>query len=352
MRPQRSGGMATCRFDVPWRMMMAGRRWGRVSVLIVLVLAAVGCQAGGPATTAPPTPVVAMLDWFPNTNHTGLYVALEKGWYVDEGLEVEIVQPGEGSTLVQVVAAGQADFGISYQEEVSHARAEDVPIVSIAAIIQHNTSGFASPKDRGISRPSEFEGRRYGGWGSPVERAVLEVLMECDGADVEQVEFIDIGWADFFTVVQRDVDFAWIFYGWTGVEAELRGTPLDMVMLSDWTECVPDYYTPVIITSEQHVAEEPDVVRSFMAATARGYEFAIANPAEAAEILLKHAPESNPDLVRRSQEWLSPRYQADAGRWGEQSVEIWQGYADWMSDRELLPRRIDVEKAFSNEFLP
>ncbi len=331
---------------------MSGTSWSRVGVLLALVLTAVGCQAAEPMATAPPVPVVAMLDWFPNTNHTGLYVALEKGWYRDEGLEVEIIQPAEGSTLAQVVAAGQADFGISYQEEVSYARAEDLPIVSIAAIIQHNTSGFASPADRGITRPRDFEGKRYGSWGSPIERAVLDVLMSCDGGDVDKVEFIDIGWADYFTVVERDVDFAWIFYGWTGVEAELRGMPIDVVMLNDWSDCVPDYYTPVIITSEQEVAEKPDLVRSFMAATARGYEFAIANPSEAAEILLKHAPESNPDLVRRSQEWLSPQYQADASRWGEQKLEIWQEYADWMADRELLPRHIDAQQAFTNDFLP
>ncbi len=331
---------------------MSGSSWRRVGVLLALVLTAVACQAAEPTVTAPPVPVVAMLDWFPNTNHTGLYVALEKGWYRDEGLEVEIIQPAEGSTLAQVVAAGQADFGISYQEEVSYARAEDLPIVSIAAVIQHNTSGFASPADRGITRPRDFEGKRYGSWGSPIERAVLDVLMSCDGGDVDKVEFIDIGWADYFTVVERDVDFAWIFYGWTGVEAELRGMPINIVMLNDWSDCVPDYYTPVIITSEQEVAEKPDLVRSFMTATARGYEFAIANPGEAAEILIKHAPESNAELVRRSQEWLSAQYQADAPRWGEQRLEIWQTYADWMADRDLLPRHLDAQQAFTNDFLP
>jgi ABC-type nitrate/sulfonate/bicarbonate transport system substrate-binding protein len=330
---------------------MSNWEWGRVALLVVLV-AAVGCQGAQPPATEPPEPVLVMLDWFPNTNHTGLYVALDKGWYSEEGLDVEIVQPAEGSTLVQVVAAGQADFGISYQEEVSYARAEEIPIVSVAAIIQHNTSGFASPQDRGIGRPKDFEGKRYGSWGSPIERAVLDVLMACDGGDVDEVEFIDIGWADYFTVVQRDVDFAWIFYGWTGVEAELRGSPINIVMLSDWSDCVPDYYTPVLITSEERIAEKPDLISTFLEATSRGYEFAIANPAEAAEILLKHAPESNADLVKRSQDWLSPHYQADASRWGEQELAIWQGYADWMADRGLLPGHIDAAAAFTNEFLP
>ena len=322
------------------------------TLLLVGTLAVVSCQAAQPPAPTAPISTVVMLDWFPNTNHTGLYVALDKGWYAGEGLAVEIVEPAEGSTLIQVVAAGQADFAISYQEEVSHARAEDIPIVSIAAIIQHNTSGFASPRDRGIIRPKDFEGKRYGSWGSPVERVVLDVLMSCDGGDVDEVEIIDIGWADYFSVVHRDVDFAWIYYGWTGIEAGLRDMPLNIVMLNDWTDCVPDYYTPVIITSEQNISEEPELVRSFMAATARGYEFAIENPAEAADILLKYAPESNPDLVRRSQQWLSPLYQEDAARWGEQKLEIWQRYADWMADRDLLPHHIEAEEAFTSEFLP
>ncbi len=325
---------------------------GKVILLVALAGMAIGCQAGQPPAATTPAPVQVMLDWFPNTNHTGLYVALDKGWYADQGLAVEIIQPAEGSTLVQVVAAGQADFGISYQEEVSHARAEDIPIVSIAAIIQHNTSGFASPMDRGIKGPKDFEGKRYGSWGSPIEAAVLDVLMSCDGGDVNEVEFVDIGWVDFFTVVQRDVDFAWIFYAWTGMEAELRNMPLDVVMLSDWTDCVPDYYTPVVITSEQEISDKPDLVRRFMAATSRGYEFAIDNPAEAANILLKYAPESNAELVQRSQEWLASRYQADAPRWGDQTLDTWQRYADWMADRDVLPRHIDGEEAFTNEFLP
>jgi ABC-type nitrate/sulfonate/bicarbonate transport system substrate-binding protein len=127
---------------------------------------------------------------------------------------------------------------------------------------------------------------------------------------------------------------------------------LNVIMLNDWTQCVPDYYTPVLITSEQKIAENPELVRRFMSATVRGYEFAIQNPADAAEVLLKYAPESNPELVRSSQEWLSPHYQADAASWGEQKPGTWQTYADWMADRELLPRDIEAERAFTNDFLP
>lgn len=325
-----------------------GRRsFFRTAFALIVVLALASCARARPATKA-----VLMLDWVPNTNHTGIYVALAKGYYKEQGLELEIVQPGEGAGTDQVVAAGGADFGISYQEFVTQARAEDVPVVSIAAIIQHNTSGFAAPKSKGITRPKDFEGKRYGAFGSPVEKAMLTQLMKCDGGDAEKVQFVDIGASDYFVATQRDVDFAWIYYAWTGIEAELRNEPLDMVMLSDWSACVPDYYTPVIITSEKLIAEKPDLVKRFMAATAKGYQYAIAHPDEAADILLKAAPENNPELVRRSQKWLSPRYQADAPRWGEQKAEVWQRYADWMADAGLLPKRIDATKAFTNQFLP
>ncbi len=321
----------------------------RVAV-VLLIFGVFVCAA--PAGAAEPDKVTMMLDWVPNTNHTGLYVALDKGWYEEQGLEVEIVEPAESGSPEKVVAAGQIDFAVSHQEDVSHARAEDIPIVSIAAIIQHNTSGFASPKEKDITRPKDFEGKKYGAWGSPIEQAVLEVLMACDDADVDEVEFVNVGWADYFVVTKRDVDFAWIFYGWTGIEAELRDEPLNIVMLSEWSDCVPDYYTPVIVTSEQAIEEKPDVIRRFMAATSQGYEFAIENPEEAADILLSYVPESNPELVKASQEWLSDQYQADAPCWGVQKLEIWQGYADWMAEREVLPKHIEAEKAFTNEFLP
>ncbi len=322
-----------------------------VGLMALLVAGLAGCDVvGGPPGDL--IPVTMMLDWVPNTNHTGLYVAQAQGWYKEQGLDVRIVEPSQENTVVQVVAAGQADFGVSYQEEVTHARAEDVPVVSIAAIIQHNTSGFASPQAKGLVRPKDLEGKKYGAFGSPIEKAMLTALLACDGGDASRIEFVDVGWADYFVITQRDVDFAWIFYGWTGIEAEVRGEPLNVIMLSDWVQCVPDYYTPVIIASEKTVAEHKDLARRFMAATSRGYRYAIEHPAEAADILLKATPESNPALIRRSQQWLSPRYQADAARWGEQTLTVWQRYADWMADQGLIPRRIDPAKAFTTEFLP
>jgi len=123
-------------------------------------------------------------------------------------------------------------------------------------------------------------------------------------------------------------------------------------MLNQWFDYLPDYYTPVIITSEKEIKEKPDLIRRFMKATSMGYEYAISNPQEAAEILIKNVPEINTELVRKSQQWLAKEYKSDAPRWGEQKLEVWQNYPSWMSERDLLPKTIDAEKAFTNEFLP
>src|SRR5690606_10267062 len=179
--------------------------------------------------------VKLVLDWTPNTNHTGLYVAQDKGFFEEEGLDVEIIMPGE-ATAENLVASAQADFGISYQEGVTLARTQDIPLVSIAAIIQHNTSGFASLKEQNITSPKDFEGKTYGGWGSPIEAAVIESLMKKEKASIDKVEILNVGNTDFFTALQQNIDFFWIYYGWTGIEAEMREIPINMVWLADYSE--------------------------------------------------------------------------------------------------------------------
>lgn len=294
--------------------------------------------------------VKIVLDWSPNTNHTGLYVAKEQGFYEEEGLNVDILLPGSGGADA-MVASGEVPFGISYQEGVTQGRTQGVPLVSIAAVIQHNTSGFAAPVDRGIKTPKDYEGKTYGGWGSPVEEAILKSIMDQTGADVGKVKFVNMGEADYFTAVKRDIDFAWIFYAWTGIEAELRGEPLDMQYVKDYTDKL-DYYTPVIVTNEKTAANDPELVKAFMRATSKGYEYAIEHPEEAADILLKAVPDLDKELVLASQKWLSPKYQDDAARWGEQKREVWQNYSDWMHERGLIEEELDTDKAFTNEFLP
>ena len=294
-------------------------------------------------------PVTLMLDWVPNTNHTGFFVAQKEGFFADAGLAVEIIQPGE-VFAEQAVAGGAADFGISFQEQITLARADDIPLVSIAAIIQNNSSGFAS--HMGVS-PADWEGLRYGSFGSPFEEPTLRELMRCDGGDYGALEVVDIGFSDSLALLdQQQIDLAWIFNGWQGVQAAQQGIELEVVMMEDWLSCIPDYYTPVIIAAEATLVEQPDVVDAFLEAVSRGFEFAIDNPAAAADILTEAVPELDEQLVHDSQAWLSPRYRSDAARWGEQDLAVWQAYSEWMADHGILSEPIQAEQAFTNEFLP
>lgn len=296
--------------------------------------------------------VTVVLDWTPNTNHTGLYTALENGYYKDQGLDVEIVQPPEGGAA-SLVASGKADFGISYQEEVTYAKTSDdpLPIKAIAAVIQHNSSGFASPKDKNIKTPKDFEGKIYGGWGSESETAAIKAVMEKTGADFNKVTIADIGQDDFFTATTNSVDFAWIYEGWDVVQAKLKNFDLNFIPLNQFDKRL-DYYTPVIISNETLLNDNPELAKKFMKATTEGYQFAIDNPEEAAKILVKHAPEIDGELAIESQKFLASKYKDDAPRWGEMKDEVWNNYTAFLKEYGLINKDLKPEDAYTNEFLP
>ena len=322
--------------------MRKGKIYIAVISLLIMMVISTGC--GGSQK------VTFVLDWTPNTNHTGVYVALEKGYYAEEGLDVEIIQPSDMGADT-MVASGTAQFGVSYQESVTFARAENVPLVSIAAVIQHNTSGFGALKEKNIKGPADFEGKKYGGWGSPIEEATIKYLMEKAGADPTKVEILSIGTADFFQASSSgQIDFAWVFEGWDGVAAKIRGVEMDYIDLGQ-TDPVFDYYTPVIVTSEDMIQKNSKMVEAFMRATIKGYAFAMEHPEEAAEIFIKAVPEADAELIRESQKYLAGKYQDDAPYWGMQKKEVWQRYTDWLFENGFISESIDVEKAFTNRFV-
>ena len=297
------------------------------------------------------TGVRIALDWTPNTNHTGLFAAIDLGYFADEDLEVEVLEPSPVVSL-QLAASGRADFAVSSQEYVTMARAEDVPIVSIATLFPHNTSGFAALSSAGIASPADFAGRRYGGWGSDLEAVMVATVMENVGADPSRVEFVSMGTIDFATAAQaRLADFFWIYYGWEGVHAELLGLDFVYLPLVD-LDAVLDYYTPVIVAREAMIGEAPETIRRFCRALARGYVYAANFPDEAAELLLHHAPELDRDLVFASQRWLAKESEKTLEVWGRQEAEVWRRFAEWSFDHALMRRAIDPDAAFTNAFLP
>jgi len=326
-----------------------------ISVFISALMAASilsGCSSKQAAQETPLKKVTVILDWVPNTNHTGLYVAKDKGYYKEEGLDVNIIQPSEDGTS-SLIAAGKGDFGISYQEEVTMARTakDPLPIKAIAAVIQHNTSGFASPASKNINTPKDFEGKTYGGWGSPSESAILKATMEKDGGDFSKLKIVDVGSEDFFASTKKNVDFEWIFYGWAGIQAKLQNVPLNFIELRKLNSDL-DYYTPVIIASENTLKNNPELVKKFLKATTKGYEYSISNPEESAKILVKNAPETDEKLAIASQEYLKDQYKADASKWGEMKQSVWDNYTKFLYTKGLIPKNMDSKEAFTNEYLP
>lgn len=297
--------------------------------------------------------ITFVLDWTPNTNHTGLYVAENLGYFEDQGLEVEIVQPPEGGADA-LVASGRAQFGVSFQDSMAPGVAGDnaLPTTAVAALIQHNTSGIISRKGEGMDTPKGMEGKKYATWDGPIEVAMIQNVVEQDGGDFSKVEMIPSTVTDEVSALESgSVDAIWIFYAWAGVKFELTGAETDYFAFKDINP-VFDYYTPVVIANNEFLEEEPETAKKFLTALRDGYEYAIENPQEAADILCEAAPELDPELVLASQEYLKDQYKAEVSQWGYIDPKRWNAFYEWLNENGLTEVEIPENAGFSNDYLP
>lgn len=334
------------------------RRAARLALALIAAAAAVvpaacaGDDGGSSGEADGLRRFTVALDWTPNTNHAGMYLAEARGWYEDAGLDVRFVEPGEAGSL-QGLAAGRADVAVSVAEEVAPAVAQGLPVRSVAAILQHNTSSLVSLAGDGIERPRDLEGATYGGYGGPLEQALLDALIECDGGDPERLEVVDVGDADYRIGLERDqYDVVWIFDGWDGIRLDLADVETERIAFADQTECIPDWYTPLLATSAEVEAERTADLRAFLAATRRGYQAAMADPGAAADALLEGAPDLDPELVRASAAFLATRYADDPATWGEQDPAVWERFTDFLADAGMLDGELDPADAWTDEHLP
>ena len=308
-----------------------------------------GC--GSQTSTEETKEVTLVLDYVPNTNHTGIYVAQNKGYFEDEGLKVNIIEPGDNNTSAALVAAGKGQFGMSYQEDVTYALTaeEPMPIKAIATIIQHNTSGFVTLKDSGITSPKDFEGKTYAGWQSLSEEAVIKAVMNNAGADFDKLTMVGADGSGL-SQLNSGIDILWEFKGWAIIKAEMEGMEFNYMPLNTLDERL-DYYTPVVITNNDMIENDPETVQKFMNAVKKGYEFAIDNPDEAAEILHEYIPDYDLDFLKESQAYLSAEYAKDADSWGVMKDSVWDGYTDFMYENGLISKKITAGEQYTNEFL-
>lgn len=294
--------------------------------------------------------VTLILDYVPNTNHTGIYWALDKGYYEEEGIDLEIIEPGTDLTSIQAVAAGNADLGVSYQEDLTYAQAnQGVPVKAIATIMKYNTSGFVSLADSGIEGPADFEGKTYAGWQSPSEEAIIGELMKQAGADPNQLTMVgDTGMGP--RGLSRHYDIQWYFEAWDNVKAELDGIELNYMPLRDYDERL-DYYTPIFIAGDELIQNQTDLVQGFMSATKRAYQEVMANPEAAGDFMASLLDEYDADFIKASQTIASSLYTDQPDNWGWMEESVWQGYTDFMFENELIDQVIPADQLYTNEFL-
>ena len=314
-----------------------------------------------PSSSLAPAKVRLALDWTPNTNHTGFYVARANGWYEAAGIDLEFL-PYASSTPETLLAAHQAECGISFQDSLTFAVAAGADIVSVAAILQRTASAIGVLANGPIQRPRDLDGKTYAGFGYPNEVPTLKAVIQADGGTGEfKVATLDS--AAYEALYSKKADFTIPFTAWEGVEADLRGIELRYFRFAD--HGFPEFYQVVLACDRAWLERDPDAAGRFVAATVQGFEFGIEQPAAAADILVAQNPgvfDANPDLPKASQLFLvDSGYLADGQHpFGTQTLERWQAYSRFLFEQGLLvdaagkplTAPLDYGSLFTNDFLP
>ena len=312
-----------------------------------------GCGSKSSETTQQKelTPITFCLDWTPNTNHTGVYVAQDQGYFADEGLEVTIVQPSDDGAEA-MVGTGQAQLGVSFQDYIANALvAGNTTIQAVAAVIQHNTSGIMSRKEDGITSAKAMEDHVYATWELPVEQATIKQVVEADGGDYSKVKMVPNTFDDEVAALKAGgVDTIWVYEGWSVQNAIVQDYPVNYFSFISIDE-VFDYYTPVIIANTDFCGQNSDIVKAFLRAVKKGYEFAISSPDDAADILCKAVPELDSALVKQSAAYLAGEYQSDAASWGVIDSKRWAAFYQWLNDNKLVEKPLDVDAGWTMDYL-
>lgn len=326
--------------------------WSYLGITLLLILVLSGCASDSQNTKTKTITVV--LDWTPNTNHTGMYVAKQKGYYKKYHLNVKFVQPPKDGAE-QLVASGKAQIGVSAQDTFAGAiaRRNPLPITTIAGIVQHNTSGIMSRKADGITAPKKMMGKRYATWDLPIEQATIKQVVQDDGGSYGKIKEIPNNSTDeVATLRAKQADAIWVFYGWAGENAQVKNFPINYFSFRSLNK-VFDYYTPTLIGNDRFLKRNPQVTKDFLKATAEGYHFASKHPQTAANLLMAAVPElkSNRKLIYASQRYLSKQYSLGTDQWGKIDAQRWNRFYSWINQNHLVTQQLKKDQGFTNRYL-
>ena len=326
---------------------MTGMRWFLTLALAALMALATACGGEEEATK-----IKLALDWYPNANHAGIFVAQEKGYFADENLEVEFYTPADPSTVNQTVAAGADDFGINYQPDLLLARSQGVPVVSIAALVQHPLNSVQTLEASGIERPGQLVGKKVGYPGIPLNEPLLGTMLKYDGVTggLEEVELVNVGFNLAEALITGSVDACvGCYFSHESFLMENQGHPVNVLRMEEWG--VPDFYELVLVASEDTVRDRSDVAQRLVRALMRGYAEAADDPDAAVDILLAGTDGEVDEAIERPGIRVIAPLWIEAGPVGWQTSEKWTNFADWMYENGLVDSPIDGEKAFTNAFV-
>ncbi|WP_413380088.1 ABC transporter substrate-binding protein [Alkalihalobacillus sp. 1P02AB] len=301
-----------------------------LSLLIGFSLFLGACQANSDSELEK---VEIMLDWYPNAVHTFLYTALEKGYFEEEGLDLNIVFPANPTDPISLTAAGSIPFALSYQPDIILAQEEGLPVTSIAPIVRSPLNHVLFLTKKGYDRPADLEGKTIGYPGIPLNEALLKTMVEADGGDFSQVEMIDIGFELGASIISERTDAiigAYINHEYPVLKHEGH----DIQYFNPVDYGVPVYHELVLITNEAMQQEKPEIVEAFWNAAKKGYQDVKEDPEQSLEILLNNQDEANFPLneivEQESLSILLEKMENDTEAFGHQEESQWQEIREWL----------------------
>jgi putative hydroxymethylpyrimidine transport system substrate-binding protein len=336
----------------------------RPLLLMLPLLAGCGTTAASPATS--PTPVTTadvdvpavqattlLLDWNPNSDHAGLYTALQKGYFTQHNVTPMVRLPSNATGQIALVAAGRASFAITYETDLLAARAKGLPVRSVMCIAQHPLDTVMTLKKSGITRPRQLAGKTIGMAGAPSDQPIVSAMMHDDGASISSAHMVNVGYNLLPALLAGRVDaVVGVYWTWEQLLAEQKGYPVNVMRVEKWG--VPNYCELVLITNDTTIAEAPALVHGVVEAMQEGYARAEADPKLGWKSLTTADASFNTPkqetLITRSIRLL--RGAIVTGKTiGYQSPAQWSHYAAWLAANHLISRKVNASLAFTNAFL-
>lgn len=308
--------------------------------------------------------ITVALDWTPNGNHLGFFVAKDKGLYDAAGLDVTIVSPADAEydgsynpgdedadapgapkyvTPCSKVAEGSAHFAMNSPEGVvGWNTAPGRPqLKAVAALLRdRNSSAIVALKSSGITSPKDLDGKRYASYAARFEGRIVQRMIQHAGGAGDYIEDTPPMLGIWNNLIEGKSDATWVFMQWEGVEAQLKGVELNAFPVCDYG--VPYAYAPCLCAHPDWLAANADAAKAFLKATAEGYAAAAADPAAAADSLVRlakrdHAFDVDPALAKGSAEFLADKFiDPDTKLWGRMDASVWSEYVKWLWDSDLL----------------